>query len=157
MPFTANLVAVFWLPLYIANCSILSTLSELAVQEKLVVWLERVASECNKADQLTRVPKKWLVAGLAVAGVTAMGRDLQLSKQEMVLIHSKHYFGVDQILELVCKRFASVDCKTVKEAIFYFIFLFKLSEDKEDKEDKEEKQGGISRGWGREKRLKVLR
>ena len=76
-----------------------------------------MASEGNKADQLTRVPKQWLVTGVGAATVTAVQEGLQPSKQEVVLIHSKHHFGVDCMLQLLCEKFACVDCKTVKEVI----------------------------------------
>ena len=95
----------------------LEILSELVEQEQLVVQLEQVASEHNKADRLTRVPRKWLETGIAGAAVTAVAGDLQPSKQEVALIHSKHHFGVDRMLELLRERFASVDRKTVKEVV----------------------------------------
>ena len=40
----------------------LALLSELAAQESLEVLVEWVASAQNKADQLTRVPQKWLTS-----------------------------------------------------------------------------------------------
>ena len=73
-----------------------------------------MASESNKADQLTQVPKQWLVMGV---GVTAVQEGLKLRKQEVTLIHSKHHFGVGRMLELLCEKFAHVDCKTVKEVV----------------------------------------
>ena len=41
----------------------LAMLSELAEQESLRVTVEQVESAHNKADRLTRVPKKWLSTG----------------------------------------------------------------------------------------------
>ena len=95
----------------------LEILSKLVTQEQLVVQLERVASESNKADQLTRVPKQWLVTGVGAVAVTAVQEGLQPSKQEVALIHSKHHFGVDRMLELLREKFARVDRKTVKEVV----------------------------------------
>ena len=83
----------------------LDLLSEIAAQG-LEVVLEQVASARNWSDELTRMPKKWLIAkssfqqltGLAAAGGTiSNGNDIT---QQVISLHTVHHFGVDQTLEL---------------------------------------------------------
>ena len=87
----------------------LELLSELAAQECLEVIVERVASVFNKADALTRVPKKWLsqsptldspndAMGLAAPGGHIEGADH--TRLEVARIHERHHFGVDRTCEL---------------------------------------------------------
>ena len=93
----------------------LEMLSELAKQEQLVVTLDHVASADNKADQLTRVPRKWLSekslvvstggcerAGVAAAAVTEESDEVRPAVER---IHRTSHFGVDRTLELARARF----------------------------------------------------
>ena len=90
----------------------LDMLTELVIQERLEVVVEQVESARNKADKLTRVPKKWLsspletpvmdeqcdATGLAApAGRIADGNEMRL---EVKRIHEQHHFGVDRTFEL---------------------------------------------------------
>jgi transposase InsO family protein len=85
----------------------LDILSELVAQEDLQVVVEQVPSAKNKADVLTRVPKKWLTAragsGVSLAAAAVDGEDAQ----EMARIHNHHHFGVDRTLELARKKMGS--------------------------------------------------
>ena len=98
----------------------LSILSELAVQENQEVIVEQVTSAQNKADVLTRVPRKWLTSQTAAAisdtgeqigGLNAAlagpATDNSVSRQawtEVERIHRQHHFGVDRMLEIVRRK-----------------------------------------------------
>lgn len=106
----------------------LEMLSELATQERLEVAVEQVASADNKSDQLTRVPKKWLLSrkptevghgntvSLAAPAVMIDGRqDLQA---DVTRIHERHHFGVDRTLELARQKLGvCVTRKMVKAVV----------------------------------------
>ena len=76
--------------------------------------VEKVASAHNKANQLTRVPKKWLLSRAPVkasqVGVPGLAAPVRQGaaddgpRLEVKRIHERHNFGVDRTLELVRER-----------------------------------------------------
>ena len=104
----------------------LEILRELATQEGLEVTVEQVESARNKADQLTRIPKRWLVSqadkaknnvgvGLLLSAETANeSNDTDAVDQEIERIHSRHHFGVDRTLELAREK---LGCNVSRAAV----------------------------------------
>ena len=84
----------------------LGILKELEAELKMTMTVELVASECNKSDSLTRVPKAWLAGEKTVCSVSIM--------QEL---HDKHHMGVDRTLFLARKLDPSIRRADVKEMI----------------------------------------
>ena len=106
----------------------LDMLRELVSQEQLQVTVEQVESARNKADQLTRVPKKWLssreevaasqdeVMGLAASAghVAVVGE----TRAAVARIHERHHFGADRTLELARQSLGqSVSRRLVKSVV----------------------------------------
>ena len=78
----------------------LDVLTELKEQENLKVTVEQVPSKENKADLLTRVPKKWFTTKVIAGAQLAAIKVDEVAKHEVEQIHGKHHFGVDRTLEL---------------------------------------------------------
>jgi len=88
----------------------LDMIAELIEQEKLKISVKQVESARNKADQLTRVPKKWLAVShqdqVGVSMVAVANHLEQKSLQEeLTCIHERHHFGVDRTLEIARLKF----------------------------------------------------
>jgi transposase InsO family protein len=89
----------------------LDILSELTKQEGLDVTVELVPSAQNKADELTRVPKKWLTAQVTSIGAAALAavggrpQTAAATTDDVKCIHDRNHFGVDRTLELARKKF----------------------------------------------------
>ena len=89
--------------------------------------VELVKSSCNKADQLTRVPKKWLsfrsaepdshgdVVGLA-APASRIAADDE-TRLELKRIHDRHHFGVDRTWELARQSLGQRVSRTLVKSV----------------------------------------
>jgi hypothetical protein len=104
-------------------------LSELAKQEGLSVVVQQVESARNRADQLTRVPNKWLVSrkkvesksnsdGAATGLVApAIQQEPEEAKAAVTRIHQRHHFGVDRTWELARLSLGHVSRQMVKSVV----------------------------------------
>lgn len=79
----------------------LGILRELIDECKLDLHIELVKSHLNKADRLTRVPKKWLTLREEV-GAVSVNQFLTPEKNSLIMqLHSRNHFGVYRTLYLV--------------------------------------------------------
>ena len=82
-----------------------------------------VPSHANKADALTRVPKKWLsfhnVRTVDEVGVVAAaGMDATPSLSQLRMLHEQHHLGVDRTLELARELFGdAVSRRQVRKVV----------------------------------------
>lgn len=81
----------------------LELLDELMSQEGLDITVELVKSTENKADALTRVPKKWIIKERN----TSMGAMATMKSHydSISEIHKQNHFGVQRTLELAREKF----------------------------------------------------
>ena len=80
----------------------LGILSELINEEKLLIKIDKVPSNLNKADQMTRVPKTWLTLDLSQAqhGLIA----IEMEKNKIIRnIHKMFHGGVERTFYAVSK------------------------------------------------------
>jgi ribonuclease HI len=93
----------------------LSLIKDVIDECKLKVSISYVRSNFNKADELTRVPKRWLVSQEFIAGVAVSN----VSPREIKEIHNQLHAGVDKTEFLVQCRYpnSTVDRKTVEEVV----------------------------------------
>jgi hypothetical protein len=82
----------------------LSLINDLITEYGMCLRIKLVKSGENKADELTRVPRKWLGKQVCVASVTGVV-DLKDRLREQ---HDSHHLGVDRTLHLALERFGSV-------------------------------------------------
>lgn len=95
----------------------LDTVREIIAQEGLQVSIQFVKSEENKADALTRVPKKWEKIDTIACSALTDGSD-SWSLQDLVAVHQRGHFGVERTLQLARERYGSgVSKKSVKKVI----------------------------------------
>ena len=107
----------------------LNILRELVVQEDLSLDIQKVPTSKNKADELTRVPKSWLMPMQKkvlpqekksdIAGVM-IGRDMDKSSMfdNIKKIHEQNHFGVKRTYDLALEKYgAAVSKKMVKKVI----------------------------------------
>ena len=72
------------------------------------IWkleVEFVESTQNKADMLTRVPRKWLVQPKDKEALTTVASCVEVTDGlhlQVTVIHLCHHFGADQMLEFMC-------------------------------------------------------
>ena len=92
----------------------LSTIKQVMDEEKISISVTLIRSEENKADALTRVPKKWLakrkskILPQAAALVTT---------DDIAAIHNRSHFGVSRTYELAKERYPEVDKDTVTRVV----------------------------------------
>ena len=77
---------------------------QLKQQEQLQVEVQLVRSAENRADALTRVPKKWLVEMHTEGAATMAGIGPRTLRQEIDLAYRRHHFDVSRTLELARMR-----------------------------------------------------
>ena len=95
----------------------LDLVRELKHQEGLQVNVELVRSAENKADGLTRVPRKWITVK-EVAAAAAVGQIIKPTVKDIIDIHQKNHFGTDRTFELVAARFGeAVSREEVKSIV----------------------------------------
>ncbi|XP_054285261.1 uncharacterized protein LOC129001833 [Macrosteles quadrilineatus] len=101
----------------------LGLLKDLISECGLKVRMDLVKSQFNKADRLTRVPKKWLAreeekTSIAMMGeeeeektsIAMMGEEEDEDKQKLVKrIHGLHHFGVNRTLFTVRRCYPAVE------------------------------------------------
>ena len=101
----------------------LDIIRELISQERLQVTVRLIPSHANKADALTRVPKKWiplpstpLPQEREVAAVATVGSRPNLT--QLKELHDHHHFGVDRTLALSREAFGDdVSRKQVRKVV----------------------------------------
>ena len=95
----------------------LDTMRELIQEENLVVKVELVGSMENWADQLTRVPGKWLHTRneIGLVAASAQGRPTFADIRD---VHNHCHFGVERTLKLARARFGEqMSKKIVKKVV----------------------------------------
>ena len=83
-------------------------------KQGLMVYCHLVKSEDNRADVLTRVPKKWL------SGITGLGAAVRrpATLHNVKELHCKHHFGVYRTLELAQQKWGqNVSRRMVKKVV----------------------------------------
>ncbi len=78
----------------------LDLLRELVRQEGMEITVEKVRSSDNKADSLTRVPKRWLGANASCDAAALVGAAVNDVTEAIRRIHDIHHLGVDRTWEL---------------------------------------------------------
>ena len=92
----------------------LSLISELIGEYGLNLKIEKVKSDENKADKMTRVPQKWLSKGTCHVNL-ALTEDII---DRLRNLHDAHHLGVDRTLHLATSKWGSVVTrKDVEEVI----------------------------------------
>ena len=87
----------------------LCLLKDLISECCLNVQVELVKSQFNKADWLTRVPKRWL-AGKVEVSVAMLGEKEEVDRQTLIKqVHNIHHFGVNRTLFTVRRCHPGVD------------------------------------------------
>ena len=91
----------------------LDILRQIVEQENLVITVRQVSSAENRADCLTRVPKRWLFdaspsfmndePGLAAVGVV----EKVATSDELIKLHCQHHFGVNRSLEIAREKYGN--------------------------------------------------
>lgn len=93
----------------------LSTIGQLVEEYQLEMTIRQVPSEQNKADALTRVPRKWLEVQRRVGMSMVLTDQLKTRVQEL---HQKHHFGVMRTHYLAEKLSqASIPMKMVENIV----------------------------------------
>ena len=88
----------------------LNTFREILEEEKLSVTISLVTSEENLADEMTRVPKKWLA-------ISESEMSASIAIEEVRDIHNRCHFGVDSTYELVKEVDPQVNKENVKRIV----------------------------------------
>lgn len=88
----------------------LSMLKDIISEYDLQVRIDLVKSQFNKADRLTRVPKKWLAREDKETNVAMLGEEEDGNRQTMVRrIHGLHHFGVNRTLFTLRRCYPDVE------------------------------------------------
>ena len=98
----------------------LDTLKELIAEEDLSVVVTLVPSEHNRADALTRVPKKWLLnrrAAFAGEVTAAEPNATPISFEQVRCIHNTGHFGVERTFQLAVERYGEIEKNLVKQVV----------------------------------------
>ena len=101
----------------------LDILREVFSQERLQVTVRLVPSHINKADTLTRVPKRWLSLKKSqtpkvVCTATALGANTAPTLSQLKDLHERHHFGVNRTLELAREQFGeAVSRRQVRKVV----------------------------------------
>ena len=91
----------------------LCALRDIIEEEKLSVSCSHVRSEENKADALTRVPKKWLEVRPRPSIPTGFSATLE----EVREVHNRSHMGVQRTYELAKDKWADVSRETVERVV----------------------------------------
>jgi len=93
----------------------LEILKELKDQEKLDIEVKLVKSGQNKADVMTRIPKKWLDVTKPVNVIC----HLDVTKNEIKEVHEICHFGVERTAELIKEKYPErrVDAELIKRIV----------------------------------------
>ncbi len=100
----------------------LDTLREIISQEKLKIMVKQVSTTDNLSDELTRVPKRWLLhphsvtQKVAVVGHTSEQSTPSFAKLQE--LHAQHHFGIDRTLELAREAFGGeISRRIIKKVV----------------------------------------
>lgn len=91
----------------------LNTIKQVIDEERLTISVTLIRSEENKADALTRVPKKWLAKNRPKISETAVMPAIE----DIVAIHDRSHLGVNRTYELVKERYPEADKETVTQVV----------------------------------------
>jgi hypothetical protein len=98
----------------------LSLFKDIILECGLDVKIELVKSQFNKADNLTRVPKKWLAREEETTGIAALGQEEERDRKTLIKqVHDMHHFGVNRTLFTVRRCHPDLDftTKDVEEVV----------------------------------------